>query len=102
MESPVFAAQEQAVSTNAIKAHIYRSQSCRLCGLADETIDHLVSCCPVLAQREYKPRHDHVASHVDWLLANKLAFLCQMFGGNALCHKFVKTILVSCSRISPL
>jgi len=40
MEGFTFAAQEQAVSTNAIKAHIYHSQisaRCRLCGLADET-----------------------------------------------------------------
>ena len=61
MEGLLFAAQEQALSTNAIKAHIYHSQCsarCRLCGGADETIDHLVSCCPVLVQWEYKPRHD--------------------------------------------
>jgi len=76
MEGLVFAAQEHAVPTNAIKEHIYCSQSsarCRLCGL-DETVDHLVSCCPVLAQREYKPRHDHVASHVHWLLAKQAGF----------------------------
>ena len=52
MEGLLFAAQEQAVSTNAIKVDIYCSQisaRCMLCGSADETIDHLVSYCPVLA-----------------------------------------------------
>ena len=36
MEGFVFAAQEQALSTNSIKAHIYKmpcSPKCRLCGM---------------------------------------------------------------------
>jgi len=80
MEGLIFAAQEQALSTNAIKAHIYRtscSARCRLCGSFDETIDHLVSCCTVLAQREYKSRHDNVASHVHWMLAKHAGFPVQ-------------------------
>ena len=55
MEATVFAAQEQVLSTNAIKVHINRlpcSSTCRLCGYADETGDHLVSCCSYLVQRE--------------------------------------------------
>jgi len=46
MEGIIFAPQEQALSTNAIKANIYKmpcSAKCRLCGTMDETIDHLVS-----------------------------------------------------------
>jgi len=77
MEGLLFAAQEQALSTNAIKAHIYHSQCsarCQLCGGADETIDHLVSCCPVLVQKEYKSRHDCVASHVHWMQAKQTGF----------------------------
>ena len=50
------------------------SARCRLCGGADETIDNLVSCCSVLAQKEYKPRHDRVASHVHWMLAKQAGF----------------------------
>jgi len=47
-----------------------------ICGGADETIDHLVSCCPVLVQREYKLRHDRVASHVriHWMLTKQAGF----------------------------
>jgi len=44
----VFAAQEQALSTNSIKTHIYKmpcSPKCRLCGVADEAVDHLISSC---------------------------------------------------------
>ena len=67
MEATAFAAQEQALSINAIKANIFRmpcSLKCRLCGCADETVDHLVSSCSYLVQREYKDRHDAVASLV--------------------------------------
>ena len=48
MEGLVFAAQEQALSTDSIKAHIYKmpcSFKCRLCGVADETVNHLISSC---------------------------------------------------------
>ena len=75
MEATVLAAQEQALSTNAIKANIFRmlcSPKCRLCGCADETVDHLVSSCSYLVQREYKGRHDAVASLVHWRLAKEV------------------------------
>jgi len=42
------------------------------CATFDETIDHFVSCCSVLVQSEYKSRHDHVASHIHWMLVNRL------------------------------
>ena len=81
MEGLVFAAQEHALSTKyAVKAHIYKtpcSARCRLCGSFDETIDHLVSCCSFLAQKEYKSRHDRVASHVHWMLAKQAGFPVQ-------------------------
>jgi len=77
METTVFAALEQALSTNAMKAYIYRlpfSSRFRLCGCADETVDHLVSCCSYLVQREYKGRHDAVASLIHWTLAKEMKF----------------------------
>ena len=81
MEGLVFAAQEQALSTNAVKAHIYKtpySARCWLCGSFDETIvDHLVSCCSFLAQKEYKSWHDRVASRVHWMLAKQAGFPVQ-------------------------
>ena len=80
MEGLVCAAQEQALSTNAVKAHIYktpRSARCLLCGSFDETINHLVSRCTFLAQKEYKSRHDRVASHVHWMLAKQAGFPVQ-------------------------
>ena len=55
------AAHEQAIRTNVIKARIDRTQEeskCRICGRADETINHLLSECSKMAQKEYKRRHE--------------------------------------------
>ena len=38
----------------------------RNCSRAVETINHIVSECPKLAQREYKRRHDWVERHIHW------------------------------------
>jgi hypothetical protein len=65
------AAQEQALRTNYVKFHIDRnveSPLCRLCGEKGEHITHLISECKKLAQKEYKRRHDNVASIVHWKL----------------------------------
>ena len=47
--------------TNQIKAKIDRTQEdclCRMCKQADETVNHLLSECSKMAQREFKRRHD--------------------------------------------
>jgi len=31
---------------------------CRLCQKFDETIDHIISACPILAKEQYIKRHD--------------------------------------------
>ena len=59
-ESLLIAAQD-AIRTNHIKAGIVKTQrnsKCRLCGDKDETINHMISECSKLAQKEYKARHD--------------------------------------------
>ena len=51
------AAQNQAISTNCIKANI-NHQTCSaqfwLCGGTIETVDHILSSCAVIAQSYYK------------------------------------------------
>ena len=57
----LFAAQEQALRTNAVKAKIDKqpvSPKGRLCGTKEETDMHLVSGGPKLAQKQYKRRHE--------------------------------------------
>ena len=51
------------------------SPLCRLCGGADETVAHIVSERPKLAQKEYKKvRHDNVAKVIHWKLCKKWGF----------------------------
>ena len=60
-ESHLIAAQDNAIRTNHFKAGIDKTQQsskCRLCGDRDETINHIISECSKLAQKEYKARHD--------------------------------------------
>ena len=70
----IFAAQEQALRTNFVKFSIdksVKSPLCRLCNQKDETINHIVSECKMLANREYKRRHDNVARLVHGKLCYK-------------------------------
>lgn len=73
-ESLILAAQEQALNTNAINKNIYGmdcTDRCRLCGTELETVTHVVSACSVLAQKEYKRRHDKVCANLHWNLCRK-------------------------------
>ena len=44
-----------------------QNSKCRLCGDRDETINHIISECSKLAQKEYKARHD-------WEMCRKFQF----------------------------
>ena len=61
-------AQEQAIRKNYVK---YKSIQlvkvlCRLRGEKGESVQHLVSGCEKLAQKEYKRRHDNVGKKFHW------------------------------------
>ena len=76
-ESLVVAAQNQSIRANLVKAKIDKSQGdslCRVCRKVDESIDHIVSGCSKLAQKEYKRRHDNLEKIVHWKLARKCNF----------------------------
>ena len=77
MESPLIATQDNAIRTNHIKARIDKTQQnskCRLCGDSDETINHIISECSKLAQKEYKARHDWVGKVILWEMIKKFYF----------------------------
>ena len=62
-EALIFAAQEQALRTNYVKFNIDKSVDsplCRMCNQKGETINHILSECKMLAQKEYKRRHDNI------------------------------------------
>ena len=66
--------QEQALRTNYIEFNIDKtaeSPLCRMFSEKGEGVGHLISGCKMLAQREYKRRHDNVTRIVHWTLCGK-------------------------------
>ena len=80
-EGMLMAAQDQALRTNNIRGAIdgeQISRKCRLCKTKDETINHIVSECPNLAQKQYKERHDQVARTLHWSLSKRHNIQCSV------------------------
>ena len=71
------AKQNNAIWTNHIKARRNRTKQnsrCRLYGERDKTINHIISECSKLAQKEYKITHDWMGKVIPWELWKKLKF----------------------------
>ena len=80
-EGLIFAAQDQALRTNWVKKHIDGrevSDKCRLCGVRDESVEHLVAECEKVAQTEYKQRHDSIARIVHLEMCQKYGLIGEM------------------------
>ncbi len=52
----------------------YQSKNVWLCGNRNETIDHIISKCSKLVQKEYKTRHNWVGKVIHWELCKKFKF----------------------------
>ena len=55
-ESEIAAVQDQALHTKYYATKILSTETdskCRLCQQFDETIDHIISACPILAKEQY-------------------------------------------------
>jgi len=75
-ESKIVAAHDQVISTNYFKKKILKEEiesKCRLCKQHEETIEYLISGCPILAKNEYLMRHDKVCTHLHYSM-------CKAFG----------------------
>ena len=84
-EAYLFAAQEQALNTRAVRSRIHREENedgevvsglCRVCGEKTETVAHLAGGCGVLMQGPGTVRHDKVGSRVHWELCKKYGVEC--------------------------
>ena len=77
-ESTILAAQDQALCTRNMRKNAYCEDidsKCRVCGMADETVSHIVSECPKLTQTDNKKiRHDNVTRAIHWKLCEKWGF----------------------------
>ena len=51
-----------------------QNSKCRQWGDRDETINHIISECSKVAQKEYKTRHDWVGKVIHWEMCKKFKF----------------------------
>ena len=59
-----------------IHSKSHRCRKCRKCYQKNETINHITSEGPALAQNQYKKRHGTMAKAVHWNLCKKYQMLC--------------------------
>jgi hypothetical protein len=52
--------------------HIETDSKCRLCQQHDETTDHIISVCPVLAKEQYVKRHDKVSAQIHFNICKEI------------------------------
>ena len=76
-ESLLIAAQNNAIRTNQMIAGIEKTQEnskCMLYGDSYETINHIISECSKLTQKEYKTRHEWVGKVIHLEMCKKFKF----------------------------
>jgi hypothetical protein len=61
--SEIVAAQHQVYYATKI-LYTETDSKCRPCQQLDETIDHTISACPILAKEQYIKRHDKVSAQI--------------------------------------
>jgi hypothetical protein len=69
------AAQDQALNTKYYATEILHTETdsiCRLCQQLDETIDHIIPACPVLAKEKYVKRHDRVSEQIHFNICQEI------------------------------
>ena len=54
--------------------HNNNNCKCRLCKDRDKMVNHIISKCSKLAQKQYKIKHDWVGKEIHWELCKRLKF----------------------------
>ena len=63
-----------SINSNITQRGTQQNNKCRHCGDRDETINHMISECSKLAQKEYKTRHDWVGKVIHWEMCKTFKF----------------------------
>jgi hypothetical protein len=48
------------------------NNKCRLCQQFDETIDHIISACPILEKEQYVKQHDGVSAQLHFNICKEI------------------------------
>ena len=66
-EGFIMATQDQSLFARNYQAKIIKNDpKCRFCVKFEETVDQLVSGCPIMTPNEYLERHDKVGQYIHW------------------------------------
>ena len=68
-EGFIIAAQDHSLATRYYQHKIMKNGTdpkCRLCHEFDESLEHIISGCPLLAKKEYRERHDKALTYIHW------------------------------------
>jgi len=91
-ESEIVAAQDQALNTKYYATKILHTETdskCRLCQQHHETIDHIISACPILAKEQYVKQHDKVSAHIHFNICKEIGVQLDK-----------KTLVRTCTKLS--
>jgi hypothetical protein len=69
------AAQDQVLNTKYYTIKILHTETdskCRLCQQFDETIDHIIPACPIVAKEQYVKRHDRVSAQIHFNICKEI------------------------------
>jgi len=69
------AAQDQALNAKYYATKILHTETdskCRLCQQIDETIDHIISACSILAKEQYVKRYDKVSAQIHFNICKEI------------------------------
>jgi len=94
-EGLILAAQDQCLPTrnyyHSVVGSIPQAEAmCRLCSRHQETVDHVIGSCSVLAATEYTKRHNRVVRYVHWSMCIAFGFpdIAQCYQKHELKHVY--------------
>ena len=61
--------RDQSFPTNVYRSKVVNDGTdplCRICKKSNESVDHLIAGCPILASKEYKARHECLGEYIHW------------------------------------
>ena len=74
-ESEIVATQDQALHTKYYGKKILKTETdstCRICQKFEETVDHIISVCPILAKEQCIKRHDRVSAQLHYNICKEM------------------------------
>jgi hypothetical protein len=74
-ESEIVAAEDQTLQAKYHATKILQTETdnkCKLCHQFEETVDQIMSACPILAEEQYLNRHDGVCAELHFNLCREL------------------------------